>query len=196
MNSPLGAGLRRWPFSRFVAVRCVAWLAWIFVAMQLSLGWFWRTAIATWTGADLWWTIAFSFTVGLSVVSALTLNRLIGPGVFRNLLLGRYYSPREEQRALLFIDLVGSTAIAERIGATRFLALLNQFVYDIGAALEGSGGVICRYVGDEAIITWRRDEARDLSGALEVIFRLRARIAARGEEYGRSTEGLAANSQP
>ena len=155
--------------------------------MQLSLGWFWRTAEAPWTGADLWWTIAFSFTVGLSVVSALTLNRLIGPGVFRNLLLGRYHSPREEQRALLFIDLVGSTAIAERIGATRFLALMNQFVYDIGAALEGSGGVIYRYVGDEA---------RDLSGAVEVIFRLRARIAARGEEYGRSTEGLAANSQP
>ena len=53
-------------------------------------------------------------------------------------------------------------------------------------ALEGSGGAIYRYVGDEAIITWRRDEARDLSGAVEVIFRLRARIAARGEEYGRT----------
>ena len=39
--------------------------------------------------------------------------------------------------------------------ATRFLALINQFVYDIGTALEGSGGLIYRYVGDEAIITWR-----------------------------------------
>ena len=183
VNSPLGAGFRRWPFSRFVAVPCAAWLAWIFVATQLSLLWLWSTEEAPWTGADLWWTIAFSFTVGLSVISALTLNRLIGPGVFRNLLLGRYHSPMEEQRALLFIDLAGSTAIAERIGDTRFLALMNQFVYDIGAALEGSGGVIYRYVGDEAIITWRLDEARDLSGAVEVVFRLGARIAARGEEY-------------
>ena len=119
-----------------------------------------------------------------------TLNRLIGPGVFRNLLLGRYHSPTEEQRALLFIDLVGATAIAERIGAARFLALMNQFVYDIDAALEGSGGVIYRYVGDEAIITWRLDETRDLSSAVKVVFRLRARIAARGEEY-RSRFGVA-----
>ena len=43
---------------------------------------------------------------------------------------------------------------------------MNQFVYDIDAALEGSGGVIYRYVGDEAIITWPLDEARDLSGAV------------------------------
>ena len=189
VNSPLGAGFRRWPFSRFVAVRCVAWLAWIFVATQLSLRWLWSKEEIPWAGADLWWTVAFSFAVGLSVVSALTLNRLIGPGVFRNLLLGRYHSPREEERALLFIDLIGSTAIAERIGATRFLALMNEFVYDIGAALEGSGGVIYRYVGDEAIITWRLDRTRDLSGAVEVVFRLRARIAARGEEY-RSRYGV------
>ena len=183
VNGPSGAGFRRWPFSRFFAARCAAWLAWILVATQLSLRWLWSTEEAPWAGADLWWTIAFSFAVGLSVVSALTLNRLIGPGVFRNLLLGRYHSPKEEERAFLFIDLVGSTAIAERIGATRFLALMNEFVYDIDAALEGSGGVIYRYVGDEAIITWRRDKTRDLSAAVEVVFRLRARTTARAEDY-------------
>ena len=183
VNSPLGAGFRRWPFLRFVAVRCAVWSAWIFVATQLSHRWFWSTGGEPLAGAEFWWTILFSFAIGFSVVSALTLNRLIGPGVLRNLLLGRYHAPREEQRALLFIDLVGSTAIAERIGATRFLALMNRFVYDIGTALEGSGGVIYRYVGDEAIITWRLDGTRDLSDAVEVVFRLRARIAARGAEY-------------
>ena len=91
--------------------------------------------------------------------------------------------PTAEQRALLFIDLVGSRAIVDRIGATRLLAMMNQFVYDNDAALEGSGGVVYRHVGDEGIITWRLDETRDLSGAVEVVFRLRARIAARREEY-------------
>ena len=183
VNSALGAGFRRWPFSRFVAARCAVWLAWIFVATVHSHRWLWSTEAVAWTGTDLWWTIAFSFTVSLVVVSALTLSRLIGPGVFRNLLLGRYHSPTEERRALLFIDLADSTAIAERIGATRFLALMNAIVYDIDAALEGSGGAIYRYVGDEAIITWRLDGTRDLSVAVEVVFRLRARIADRGEEY-------------
>ena len=183
VNSPLGTGFRRWPFSRFVAARCSVWLAWIFVATQLSRGWLWSTEEALWAGTDMWWTIAFSFTVSLVVVSALTLNRLIGAGVFRNLLLGRYHSPTEERRALLFIDLADSTAIAEQIGATEFLALINQFVYDIDAALEGSGGAIYRYVGDEAIITWRLDETRDLTVAVDVVFRLRTRIAGRSEEY-------------
>ena len=184
MNSMLGAGFRRWPFSRFVVVRFAVWFAWIFVATQLSRRWLWGWRKGDLlAGANFWWTILFSFSVGFVVVSALTLNRLIGPGVLRNFLLGRYHAPKEEQRGLLFIDLVGSTAIAERIGATRFLALMNEFVYDIGEALEGSGGAIYRYVGDEAIITWRVDETRDLSGAVEVVFRLRARIAARGEEY-------------
>ena len=49
--------------------------------------------------------------------------------------------------------------------------------------MEGSGGAIYRYIGDEAIITWRLDETRDLCVAVEVIFHLHIRIADRGEEY-------------
>ncbi len=183
VTSPLGAAFRRWPFARFIAVRLAVWCAWIFIATQLSRHWFWSTGGKVLADADFWWIALFSFAVGFTVVSCLTLNRLIGPGVFRNFLLGRYHTPREEERALLFLDLVGSTAIAERIGATRFLELVNRFVYDVGAALEGSGGTIYQYVGDEAIVTWRLDKTRDLSDAVEVVFRLRARIAARGDEY-------------
>ena len=95
-------------------------------------------------------------------------------------------------RASLFIDLVDSTAIAERIGATRFLAPMNEFIYAVGAALEGSDGVIDRSVGEEAIIPWRLDETRDLSRAVEVVFRLRAQIAAGGAEY-RSRFGVVAD---
>ena len=40
-----------------------------------------------------------------------------------------------------------------------------------------------RYVGDEATIAWRLDETRDLTVAVEVVFRLSTRIAARGEGY-------------
>ena len=185
VNSPLGARFRRWPFARFISARFAAWCAWFFVATQLASRWFGGTEGELLRDSDFWWTILFSFAVGFSVVFGLALNRIIGPGVFRNFLLGRYHTPREEERALLFIDLVGSTAIAERIGATRFLELMNEFVHDIGTALEGSGGVIYQYVGDEAIITWRLDRLRDLSGAVEVVLRLRTRVAARGDDYRR-----------
>lgn len=188
--SPLGVGFRRWPFARFIAARFALWWAWIFIATQLSNHWFGGAEGKLFADGDVWWTIVFSFAVGFAVVLSLTLNRLIGPGVFRNFLLGRYHTPREEERALLFIDLAGSTAIAEGIGATRFLELMNEFVHDVGVALEGSGGVIYQYVGDEAIITWRLDKSREISGAVEVVLRLRARVAARGEHY-RSRFGVA-----
>ena len=185
VNSPLGVGFRRWPFARFIAARLAVWCAWYFVATQLANHWFGGAEGELLPDSDFWWTIVFSFAVGFSIVFGLALNRIIGPGVFRNFLLGRYHTPREEERALLFIDLAGSTAIAERIGATRFLELMNEFVHDVGVALEGSGGTIYQYVGDEAIITWRLEESRsrDISGAVEAVLRLRARIAARGESY-------------
>ena len=183
VNSPLGAGFRRRPFARFIAVRLALWCAWFFIATQLSNHWFGGAERELFGDGDVWWTIVFSFAVGFSVVLSLGLNRLIGPGVFRNFLLGRYHTPREEERAVLFIDLADSTAIAERIGATRFLALMNEFVHDIGVALQGSGGVIYQYVGDEAIITWRLDRARDISGAVDVVLRLRVRVAARADDY-------------
>ena len=183
VNSPLGAGFRRWRFSRFVAVRCAVWSAWILcrdaALSPLVLEHRRRTVggcrvlvdhpvllrhrVLRRLGSDL---ESSDRTRRVAQLAARALSRAQG-----------------EQRALLFIDLVGSTAIAERIGATRFLALMNRFVYDIGTALEGSGGVIYRYVGDEASITWRLDGTRDLSDAVEVVFRLRARIAARGAEY-------------
>ncbi len=181
--SPLGAGFRRRPFAVFVAVRFVVWCAWIVLATRLSSHWFGPAGEELFAASDFWWVVLFSLAVGFSVVVALTLNRLIGPGVFHNFLLGRYHRPREEQRALLFIDLIGSTAIAESIGATRFLGLMNHFVYDVSAALQGSGGVIYQYVGDEAIITWRLEGDCDLTGAMEVVFRLRARLCERADEY-------------
>ena len=187
--SPLGAGFRRWPFARFIAVRFALWCAWIFIATRLSSHWFSRTEGELFADADFRWIILFSFVVGFSAVSGLTLNRLIGPGVFSNFLLGRYHIPREEERALLFIDLVGSTAIAERNGVTRFLELMNEFVHDIGAALEGSGGVLYQYVSGEAIITWRLGEPRNISGAVGSVFRLHARVASRGDVY-RSRFGM------
>jgi adenylate cyclase len=55
----------------------------------------------------------------------MSLAQLIGPNVLGSLLTGRYCHPREEQRIVLFLDLVG-TGIAERIGNARFHALLSE----------------------------------------------------------------------
>jgi adenylate cyclase len=45
-----------------------------------------------------------------------SVNDLLGPGTLFAFATGRYYEPRIEERALLFIDMRSSTAIAERLG--------------------------------------------------------------------------------
>jgi adenylate cyclase len=53
--------------------------------------------------------------------------------------------------SILFADIRGSTAIAERIGATAFGALLNVFYGVATNAIEQAGGVVDKYLGDGVI---------------------------------------------
>jgi adenylate cyclase len=64
--------------------------------------------------------VLFSFAATFVFVSLMSIIQLIGPNVLGNLLIGRYYQPREEERIILSLDLAGSTGIAERIGNVRF----------------------------------------------------------------------------
>ena len=116
----------------------------------------------------------------------LGVNALLGPGVLFAFVAGRYYHPRLEERALLFIDMRSSTAIAERLGEARFLDLLNRFITDLSIAIAEAGGEVHKYVGDEIIATWRsqarREPARAACAPVSARFE---RLAARGPAYER-----------
>lgn len=183
LNTSAGAWLRRLPFSVFVLARFVAWAGWIYVATRIAQALVWEADGSGDDSADYWWTVLFSFAFGFTISVVAAVDRLLGRGVLGNFLLGRYHHPREERRAVLFIDLVGSTAIAERIGPARFLELLNRFAYEVSAAVEGTGGSIHAYVGDEVILTWRIDPNTDLTPAVATVFRLRDRMVDLAERF-------------
>jgi len=71
----------------------------------------------------------------VGVILFLSVNDLLGPGVLFAFAAGRYHNPRIEERALLFIDMRASTAIAQRLGELRYLSLLNRFVGDVSFAV-------------------------------------------------------------
>jgi adenylate cyclase len=130
---------------------------------------------------DVLFSVALAF--GFNLLAGI--NLLLGPGVLFNFVAGRYHRPRLETRALLFIDMTGSTATAERLGEVRFLVLLNRFVADLSLAITGEGGEIHKYVGDEIIATWRLGRAGAGHAAIRACFKARARLAARAVEYQR-----------
>ena len=102
--------------------------------------------------------------------TVLTVIRLVGGRVLLNLLSGRYHHPREEERIFLFLDLVGSTTLAEKLGALRFHRLLNDFYVDLAAPIRATGGEVNAYVGDEIIVTWPLLDSRRNRRCLECYF--------------------------
>lgn len=117
----------------------------------------------TWREARFQITVGLSFLMAQLVSFAIVLSGHLGHGVLRNLVTGRYHRPREEARVFLFVDLVGSTAIAERIGPTAFLTLLDRFVGDLAEPVIEHHGTIYRYVGAEVIVSW--PEAKGIAQA-------------------------------
>ena len=136
--------------------------------------------------------VVFSIAATFVFVSLTSIAQVIGPNVLGNLLTGRYYHPREEQRIVFFLDLVGSTAIAEDIGNVRFHALLSHTFTRLSRVVTDSGGEVYRYVGDALIATWplgaMEDNARPIRCLLACRDALEAARAALLREHGHLPE--------
>jgi hypothetical protein len=105
--------------------------------------------------------------------------------LFASFAAGCYHNPLVEERALLFIDMRASTAIAERLGELRYLSLLNRFVGDVSFAVAEASGGIHKYVGDEVIATWRLAAGANPPACVNAAFAALNRIAAQGPTYQR-----------
>ncbi len=129
-------------------------------------------------------TFVFSFIFALIVNFVMEVSMLLGPGVLSDFLRGYYHHPRKESRLLVFLDMRGSTAIAERIGDIAFHNLLNRFFSDLTEPVLAWNGTIHKYVGDEMIATWPLDNPqRDAAGAYSAVMAARERLARLAESY-------------
>lgn len=137
-------------------------------------------------GPEFATSMAFSAAFAVVINIVMQLNRLLGRGVLANFVFGRYHEPREEERIFLFLDLVGSTALAERLGGLRFMDLLNRLYRDIGAPIIEFRGDIHKYVGDEVIITWLPDKGLANANCVRCAFAVMDRITLHADAYRRS----------
>ena len=109
-----------------------------------------------------WWdsvalepiTLVYALAVSGVLITLGRFRELIGGEVFRNLMLGRYHRPVEEERIFLFLDLIGSTAYAQTHGDLKAQAFLGAIFATLAAPVRRSRGAIDDYVGDMALITW------------------------------------------
>jgi adenylate cyclase len=95
---------------------------------------------------------AVAFLVLANLVIGIT--NIIGPRAFRNFITGRYHSPVEENRFVLFVDIAGSTGLAERLGGVGIHRFLDRTFRLLTLAVVDYRGEVLGYVGDEVIVTW------------------------------------------
>jgi adenylate cyclase len=178
-----GGPLRQAPFLVSLGLRSLYYLG-VILFMEAAVNRLMPGAngeIAPVTRAD----IAFSLVLSLGYNLYFGVDALLGSGVLFAFIAGRYHRPRIEERALLFIDMRSSTAIAERLGEARFLDFLNAFIVDLSLAIAEAGGEIHKYVGDEIIATWRLAPGPNDAGCVRACFSALDRLAARGADYQR-----------
>ncbi|MGQ0510532.1 MAG: adenylate/guanylate cyclase domain-containing protein [Betaproteobacteria bacterium] len=110
-------------------------------------------------------------------------TQLVGERTARAVILGRYHRPRMEERFFLFIDIVGSTPVAEKLGALSVHRYLNRIFQEAADPIDDSHGEVYQYVGDEIVVTWLVEEGRAGAKPLACLFGIVAALARAEKEF-------------
>jgi adenylate cyclase len=113
-------------------------------------------------------------------------NKKYGPGILLPLLLGRYRTPKEEDRIFMFMDLKSSTTTAERLGHLKYSSFIRDCFADINEVLYPFRAQVYQYVGDEIVVTWPEEEGLRNHFCIEFYFACVRQFQGRKEYYNYS----------
>jgi adenylate cyclase len=154
----LDGPMRRWlgslTFTTNLMVRSAIYAA-IIVAIQYSqsgeiIAGLPRAA----SGQNFWSGFISSAAIAVLMNLGFGIANIIGPRAFLNFVSGRYHTPIEEDRFVLFVDIAGSTGLAEQLGGIAIHRFLDRTFRLLTVAVVDHRGEVLNYVGDEVIVTW------------------------------------------
>ncbi|MGO8909439.1 MAG: adenylate/guanylate cyclase domain-containing protein [Bradyrhizobium sp.] len=154
LDGPLRVWLSGLSFTINLIVRSAIYAAIIVLIQWLQLGELIAGVPREMSNKTFW--IGFIYSAILSVVMNLGLgiSNIVGHRAFLNFITGRYHTPVEENRFVLFVDIAGSTGLAERLGGIGIHRLLDHTFRLLTLAVVDYRGEVLNYVGDEVIVTW------------------------------------------
>ena len=155
LEGPMRMWLGGLSFTANLAVRSAIYAAIIIPTQYFQLGslLIGRPFVASMRG--FWIAMMFSIVFLIVINLVLGLANIIGPRAFLNFFIGRYHTPVEENRFVLFVDIAGSTGLAERLGGIAIHRLLDRTFRLLTLSVVDYRGEVLNYVGDEVIVTWR-----------------------------------------
>jgi len=134
---------------------------------------------------DLARDTGYALAVSLVLQFVLMVQAIVGGRVLFNLILGRYHRPLGEERVFMFLDVRGSTALAERLGGVGAYAMISRFFFDVAQETARYGGETHEYIGDAVVVTWPLERAVEDARCLQCYFAICDRIELKAQLYER-----------
>ncbi len=113
----------------------------------------------------------------------LLINDRYGPGVLNKFLRGSYFHPKAEERIFMFLDLKGSTTIAEKLGEEKYFKFIRKVLKDVTPVILKTKGEVYQYVGDEIVISWSIEEGMKNLNCLACFTEIQKLLKTLGPEY-------------
>lgn len=130
----------------------------------------------------------FLYALGVCalIIFVLRVRELLGRDIFASMLISKYRRPVTEERVFLFIDLVDSTAFAERNGDLRAQQYLSALFTAFAEPVRRNRGAIDDYIGDAAIVTWPLARGIEKARCISCVFEIFDVIEANAEKWLKS----------
>jgi adenylate cyclase len=144
-----------------------------------------RRLITSFSDAHLIYALPFFVVLAVTIQFVLQMNRMIGANVLGYFAAGVYHRPKAEERIFLFVDLEGSTQLAERLGSAAYFELLRLFVEDLTEPVLETEGEIYQYAGDEVVITWPIEKGVRAANCVRCFFAIHAAVEREPARYAR-----------
>jgi adenylate cyclase len=109
-------------------------------------------------------------------------NLFLGTDNLWRLLRGKFYTPREEERIFMFLDLKSSTKHAEKLGHIKYSKLIQDCFSDLGVVVENESEIY-QYVGDEVILTWKLHDGLRNQNCINAYFNFKQQLIKKQEYY-------------
>ncbi len=90
----------------------------------------------------------------LCTIALVLISDKYGPGNLRSFFMGRYFRPKREEHIFMFLDLRGSTYIAQILGEQQYFNFIKDVIRDATPVILKHKGRIYQYVGDEITVSW------------------------------------------
>jgi adenylate cyclase len=154
LDGPIRNWLNNLSFTANLMVRSAIYAAIIMVVQLLQLGELVAGLPLETSGRNFWFGFIYSAVLAVLGNLVFVIANLIGSRSLMNFITGRYHAPVEENRFVLFVDIAGSTGLAERLGGIGIHRFLDRTFRLLTVAVVDYRGEVLNYVGDEVIVTW------------------------------------------